>query len=130
MATRNGRQQCCNPRQVVTGDLLVIATELTGDPAGMAWSEPVMARAEQAAALIRAHQPPAVPAPRRRGPPGRASRRDRAGAGRLRVPVPAPPHLPRPGPADRHRQAPRPGKSTPATPGTTTAPGTAKTART
>jgi transposase len=59
MATRNGRQQCYNPQQVVSEDLLVIATELTGDPTGMAWFGPMMDRAGNAAALILAHRPPA-----------------------------------------------------------------------
>ncbi len=58
MATREGKQQCYNPQQVVSEDLLVIATELTDDPTDMAWFEEMMAQAEQAAALIRAHQPP------------------------------------------------------------------------
>src|SRR5947199_346245 len=58
MATCNGMQQCYNPQQVVSEDLLVIATELTDDPTDMAWFEPMMAQAEEAAALIRAHQPP------------------------------------------------------------------------
>jgi transposase len=62
MATRDGSQQCYNPQQVVSEDLLVIATELTDDPTGMAWFEPMMAQAQDAAALILAHQPPA-PAP-------------------------------------------------------------------
>jgi len=62
MATRNGKQQCYNPQQVVSEDLLVIATELTDDPTDMAWFELMMAQAEDAAALILAHQPPA-PAP-------------------------------------------------------------------
>jgi len=62
MATRDGKQQCYNPQQVVSEDLLVIATELTDDPTDMAWFEPMMAQAEDAAALIVAHQPPA-PAP-------------------------------------------------------------------
>jgi transposase len=62
MSTRNGSQQCYNPQQVVSEDLLVIATELTDDPTDMAWFEPMMAQAEDAAALILAHQPPA-PAP-------------------------------------------------------------------
>ena len=31
MATRNGKQQCYNPQQVLSEDLLVIATELTDD---------------------------------------------------------------------------------------------------
>ena len=63
MATRNGKQQCYNPQQVVSEDLLVIATELTDDPADMAWFEPMMAQAQEAAALILAHQPPAPAAP-------------------------------------------------------------------
>jgi transposase len=73
MATRDGKQQCCNPQQVVSEDLLVIATELTDDPTGMAWFEPMMTRAQDAAALILAHQPP-VPAPASgETPPGPAS---------------------------------------------------------
>jgi transposase len=59
MATRDGKQQCYNPQQVVSEDLLVIATELTDDPTDMAWFEPMMTQAEDAAALIAAHQPPA-----------------------------------------------------------------------
>jgi len=62
MSTRDGSQQCCNPQQVVSEDNLVIATELTDDPTDMAWFEPMMAQAQDAAALILAHQPPA-PAP-------------------------------------------------------------------
>ena len=58
MATRDGKQQCYNPQQVTSEDLLVIATELTDDPTDMGWFEEMMAQAEQAAALIRAHQPP------------------------------------------------------------------------
>jgi transposase len=63
MATRNGKQQCYNPQQVVSQDLLVIATELTDDPTDMAWFEPMMDQAQDAAALILAHQPPAPAAP-------------------------------------------------------------------
>ena len=63
MATRNGKQQCCNPQQVVSEDLLVIAAELTDDPTDMAWFEPMMDQAQGAAALILAHQPPAPAAP-------------------------------------------------------------------
>ena len=55
MATRDGRQQCYNGQQVTSEDLLVIATELTDDPAGMAWFEPMMAQAQDAAALILTH---------------------------------------------------------------------------
>jgi transposase len=63
MATRNGKQQCYNGQQVTSEDLLVIATELTDDPTDMAWFEPMMAQAQQAAALILACQPPAPAAP-------------------------------------------------------------------
>ena len=69
MATRNGKQQCYNPQQVVSEDLLVIATELTDDPTDMAWFEPMMAQAEDAAALIAAHRPPAPAAAGGDAPP-------------------------------------------------------------
>jgi len=76
MATRNGKQQCYNPQQVVSEDLLVIATELTDDPTDMAWFEPMMDQAQDAAALILARQPPAPAAPApdsEDAPPGPAS---------------------------------------------------------
>jgi transposase len=73
MATRNGKQQCYNPQQAVSEDLLVIATELTDDPTDMAWFGPMMARAEDAAALILAHQPPLPAAAGGDAPPGPAS---------------------------------------------------------
>jgi transposase len=79
MLTRDGKQQCYNGQQVTSRDLLVIATELTDDPTDMAWFEPMMAQAEEAAALILAHQPPAPAAPAPAGgdtgdpPPGTAS---------------------------------------------------------
>jgi len=57
-----GFGQCCNTQNVVSDDELIIATELTGDPAGMAWFEPMMQAAGQAADLIAAHRP-ASPAP-------------------------------------------------------------------
>ena len=57
-----GFGQCYNTQNVVSDDKLIIATELTDDPADMAWFEPMMARAEDAAALIGAHRP-ASPAP-------------------------------------------------------------------
>jgi transposase len=46
-----------NAQNVTSEDGLVIATELTDDPADMAWFEPMMARAEDAAALMDAHRP-------------------------------------------------------------------------
>ena len=52
-----GFGQCYNAENVVSEDELIIATELTDDPADMAWFEPMMARAEDAAALIQAHRP-------------------------------------------------------------------------
>jgi transposase len=57
-----GFGQCCNTQNVVSDDKLIIATELTGDPADMGWFEPMMAQAGDAAALIAAHRP-ASPAP-------------------------------------------------------------------
>jgi len=50
-----------NAQNVTSGDGLVIATELTDDTTDMAWFEPMMRAAEDAAALIEAHRP--VPAP-------------------------------------------------------------------
>ena len=63
-----------NTQNVTCEDGLIIATELTGDPADMAWFEPMLARARQAAALIDAHRP--APAP----DPG-SSGQERAGPG-------------------------------------------------
>jgi transposase len=52
-----GFGQCYNAQNVTSQDGLIIATELTGDPTDMAWFEPMMARAQEAAALIAAHRP-------------------------------------------------------------------------
>jgi transposase len=52
-----GFGQCYNAQNVTSGDGLVIATELTDDPADMAWFEPMMRAAEDAAALMDAHRP-------------------------------------------------------------------------
>jgi hypothetical protein len=46
-----------NTQNMTSEDGLVIATELTDDPADMAWFEPMMRAAEDAAALIAAHRP-------------------------------------------------------------------------
>ena len=46
-----------NPQNVTSEDGLIIATELTADPADTAWYEPMLAAAEDAAAIITAHQP-------------------------------------------------------------------------
>ena len=61
MPTRNGFIQGYNTQNVTSEDGLVIATELTGDPADMAWYEPMMGKAAQAAALIEANRPAAAP---------------------------------------------------------------------
>jgi transposase len=52
-----------NTQNVPSQDGLVIATELTDDPTDMAWLEPMLAAAEDAAALIGAHRPAASPRP-------------------------------------------------------------------
>jgi transposase len=59
-----------NTENVISEDKLITATELTDDPADMAWFAPMMARAGQAAALIAAHRP-ASPAPDPGGAAGR-----------------------------------------------------------
>jgi transposase len=46
-----------NTQNLTSADELITATELTGDPADMAWFEPMMRAAEAAAALIAAHRP-------------------------------------------------------------------------
>jgi transposase len=50
-----------NTENVISEDELVIATELTDDPTDMAWFGPMMARAQEAAAVIGAHRPSADP---------------------------------------------------------------------
>ena len=57
-----------NTQNMTSGDGLIIATELTGDPADMAWFEPMTGAAEDAAALIDAHRPAASPGPDSPGP--------------------------------------------------------------
>jgi transposase len=46
-----------NAENVTSGDGLIIATELTDDQADCPWFEPMLARAQDAAALIAAHRP-------------------------------------------------------------------------
>jgi transposase len=58
-----GFGQCYNTENVVSDDELIIATELTDDPADMAWFEPMMAQAGQAADLIEANRPASGPDP-------------------------------------------------------------------
>jgi transposase len=57
-----------NTENVTSEDELIIATELTDDPTDMAWFEPMMTRAQEAADLIAAHRP-ASTAPDRDGTP-------------------------------------------------------------
>jgi transposase len=52
-----------NTENLTSGDELITATELTDDPAGMAWFEPMTQAAEDAAALIAAHRPAPAPDP-------------------------------------------------------------------
>jgi transposase len=52
-----------NTQNVTSEDELIIATELTGDTTDMAWFEPMMRAAEDAAALIAAHRPASPPDP-------------------------------------------------------------------
>jgi transposase len=46
-----------NPQNVTSADGLIIATELTADPADARWFEPMLARAQRAAALIASARP-------------------------------------------------------------------------
>jgi transposase len=57
MPARGGFIQGYNAQNVTSADGLIIATELTADPADTAWLKPMMARAQDAAALITASQP-------------------------------------------------------------------------
>ena len=52
-----------NTQNVTSEDGLIIATELTADQADCAWFEPMLANAQDAAALIAATAPP-PPRPR------------------------------------------------------------------
>ena len=61
-AASGGSIQAYNAQNVTSRDGLIIATELTSDPADVAWFEPMLHAAEDAAALITSHQPrPAGP---------------------------------------------------------------------
>ena len=73
-----GFGQCYNAENVTSEDKLIIATELTDDPTDMAWFEPMMRAAREAADLIAAHRP-ASPGPEPGGPgqdPGGGGRQD------------------------------------------------------
>jgi transposase len=52
-----------NTENLTSEDELITATELTDDPTDMAWFEPMMRAAEDAAALIAAHRPAPAPDP-------------------------------------------------------------------
>jgi hypothetical protein len=70
MPARNGFIQGYNAQNVVSEDGLVIATALTDDTTDMAWFAPMIEQAQQAAALIGAHQPPAAPGQEQDSGPG------------------------------------------------------------
>ena len=57
-----------NAQNMTSEDELIIATELTDDQVDCPWFEPMLARAQQAAALIDAHRPAARPGPGPAGP--------------------------------------------------------------
>jgi hypothetical protein len=57
MPTRTGFVQGYNAQNMTSEDELVIATELTDDPVDCGWFEPMLGRAQDAAALIEAHRP-------------------------------------------------------------------------
>jgi len=52
-----GFLQGYNAQNVASGDELIIGTELTGDTTDTRWFEPMLAKAQAAAAVITAHQP-------------------------------------------------------------------------
>jgi transposase len=56
-----GFLQGYNAQNVTSEDKLIIATELTRDPTGTEWFEPMLRQAQDAAALITAHRPPPPP---------------------------------------------------------------------
>jgi transposase len=56
-----GFLQGYNAQNMTSGDGLIIATELTDDPVDGAWFGPMLAKAQDAAALIAAHRPAASP---------------------------------------------------------------------
>jgi transposase len=58
MPTRNGFIQGYNAQNMTSEDGLIIATELTCDTNDTEWFTPMLRQAEDAAALISAHQPP------------------------------------------------------------------------
>ena len=58
-----GFTQGYNTQNMTSQDELIIATELTDDPVDCRWFEPMLGRAEQAAALIEAHRPGTGPDP-------------------------------------------------------------------
>jgi transposase len=57
MPTRGGFIQGYNPQNVASADGLIIATELTASTTDTEWFEPMLRKAEAAAALITAHRP-------------------------------------------------------------------------
>ena len=57
MPTRAGFIQGYNPQNLTSEDGLIIATELTTDTTDTAWFEPMLRKAQHAAALITTHHP-------------------------------------------------------------------------
>jgi len=88
-----GFTQGYNIQNMPSEDELFIATEHTDEQADCPSFEPMLAKAQEAAAPIAA-----PPRPRRRPRRRPGAGRHRAGAGRCRVLLRSQPHLPRPGP--------------------------------
>ena len=59
-----------NAQNMTSQDGLIIATELTDEQADCPWFEPMLAKAQDAAALIAVHRPPASPGEGSGGSPG------------------------------------------------------------
>ena len=59
-----------NTQNMTSRDGLIIATELTDEQADCPWFEPMLAKAQDAAALIAVHRPPASPGEGSGGSPG------------------------------------------------------------
>jgi transposase len=57
-----------NTQNMTSDDGLIIATELTGEQADCGWFEPMLAKAQDAAALIQAHRPDPGPGQQDSGP--------------------------------------------------------------
>ena len=74
-----------NTQNMTSEDELIIATELTDEQADCPSFEPMLAKGQQAAALIQAHRPAASAGPGPAGQDQAGGRRHRAGPGRCRI---------------------------------------------